>query len=1317
MKQIRIARRTAIFVLACLTAAFSLVAMFRETAKAEEQTLKMQITAAESDTGAGGLFDLNPVANLYDGDVTTGWMPNKIVPVSEGNDFPADVTLTLEKTVTLDKVRLYAAENHFPSAFKIQTSEDGATFIDAKAVTDYTAVPSSWNDFEIEGAPVAKYVRIHIEKSGTVGDGEANRLAKINEIEIFGTLTRNFEKLTFSSVSCADGVWSDGFPVTNLINGNRTDIAAVGTWGMVGFYQTFVPIDFEMESEEIVDRIVVSLYPDFAEHTVSFLLQASKDGVAWADMKYVENTSSKIMNSAVTVANRSDDSIVIDFKPVSAKYFRLIMVVKETWGSNALGCVSEVEAYVGDDVTAADVYDYDFGKALSFTVTAAEGVHSGDKVYLNDGKNKYFTNTDTDSLIRLYEKGTITMSFENTISPAYIRLYRDGYDVKSKTACADGVVNEDALLHEYPIVGVSFYGSTDGSEWFLLSDYRDLSNYIFAQDFALDASKEIKYLQLRVEQYSAVPLTTISEIEVFGTEKGVVSLSVSSVSHKTVYYVNETLDVSGLTLLAEYADGNSETVSVTENMVSGFDSSAPAANRTLTVTYGGKTVTFDVEIRERELTGISVTSPADKLVYTEGEDLDVSGLKITAVYNVGDPEVLSVTEDMISGFDSSLATEEQELTVTYKGKTTTYTIRIKELPEKYNEKIAIENPEVVTTDYVDASQLPKFTDGDVSSSVAFITMGTWGFTSFYNTFEPVTFTVSGGPKLIDRAVINLEKGLNTCAFMIEVSPDKENWAVVDYVANDDVVIENNAVRLADRNNDYFAIDFQGVTAAYVRFTALLKNYNGGTALVKLTEISVYRTPQASEHTLTYGKEIGYTASGNSVDQSGSLSALNDGKNLYFGFTQETDNLILFGSEKGEGNLKADAYVIFNLEGYVKNAKVRLFPMGYDVKSISLALSGVEGTVIDEDAFVNKTTAKALRFEVSNDGETWKTVAEFNDVKPYDFAQDFVIGSDYTFRYIKMTVVENNALSGGATVIAEAKIYAEEVADFEYREDGLAEIEEAKRVYLKDQQLDLDGFTLKVTSNDGGMKVKFVEVTADMISGFDTSSYGLKTATVTYAGLSVEYAYAVAEVESVEVASAPAKLVYELGEKADVTGLTIKVNFFYTENGERKTGEFTLPVTEKMVSLDTSVGNLEARLVITFEGKETYAEVKVRAVESIVLNTENVKKSYYERGLLNVEGLTAEVTYNTGDRETVTVTEEMVSGFDSSVPVERQTLTVTYCGQTATYEVEIKKLPDTDDPSGGDKGNKGCGGSISASGILVLSAIAAVAAVIRKKEDR
>ncbi|MGN1076997.1 MAG: bacterial Ig-like domain-containing protein, partial [Candidatus Gallimonas sp.] len=239
-----------------------------------------------------------------------------------------------------------------------------------------------------------------------------------------------------------------------------------------------------------------------------------------------------------------------------------------------------------------------------------------------------------------------------------------------------------------------------------------------------------------------------------------------------------------------------------------------------------------------------------------------------------------------------------------------------------------------------------------------------------------------------------------------------------------------------------------------------------------------------------------------------------------------------------------------------------------------------------------------------------------------------------------------------------------------------------------------------------------------ISGFDTSSYGLKTATVTYAGLLVEYAYAVAEVESVEVASAPAKLVYELGEKADVTGLTVKVNFFYTENGERKTGEFTLPVTEKMVSLDTSVGNLEARLVITFEGKETYAEVKVRAVESIVLNTENVKKSYYERGLLNVEGLTAEVTYNTGDRETVTVTEEMVSGFDSSVPVEKQTLTVTYRGQTATYEVEIKKLPDTDDPSGGgDTGNKGCGGSISASGILVLSAIAAVAAVIRKKEDR
>ena len=65
---------------------------------------------------------------------------------------------------------------------------------------------------------------------------------------------------------------------------------------------------------------------------------------------------------------------------------------------------------------------------------------------------------------------------------------------------------------------------------------------------------------------------------------------------KTAYTVGETLDVSGMEIKVDYSDGTSATIPVAAAMVSGFDSSAPATSQTLTITYEGKTTTYDVSI-------------------------------------------------------------------------------------------------------------------------------------------------------------------------------------------------------------------------------------------------------------------------------------------------------------------------------------------------------------------------------------------------------------------------------------------------------------------------------------------------------------------------------------------------------------------------------------------------------------------------------------------------------------------------------------------------------------------------------------------------
>lgn len=82
-----------------------------------------------------------------------------------------------------------------------------------------------------------------------------------------------------------------------------------------------------------------------------------------------------------------------------------------------------------------------------------------------------------------------------------------------------------------------------------------------------------------------------------------------------------------------------------------------------------------------ELLSIEITSPATKLAYFIGEPLDISGLEVTGSYGDGASQVLLITQDNITGFDSSSPSDTQTLTITFEEKTTTYDITITESPE------------------------------------------------------------------------------------------------------------------------------------------------------------------------------------------------------------------------------------------------------------------------------------------------------------------------------------------------------------------------------------------------------------------------------------------------------------------------------------------------------------------------------------------------------------------------------------------------------------------------------------------------------------
>lgn len=157
-------------------------------------------------------------------------------------------------------------------------------------------------------------------------------------------------------------------------------------------------------------------------------------------------------------------------------------------------------------------------------------------------------------------------------------------------------------------------------------------------------------------------------------QAAVTSIAVKSNPTKTSYMEGQSLDLSGAYITVNYSDGTSAEVSITSDMVSGFDSSTPGAQN-VTVTYGGKTASFTVNVVENSVTSIAMKSNPSALTYVSGQSLNLNGAAITVDYTDGTSRDIDVTNTMVSGYNSD-DVGLQTITVTYGGKTATFTINV-----------------------------------------------------------------------------------------------------------------------------------------------------------------------------------------------------------------------------------------------------------------------------------------------------------------------------------------------------------------------------------------------------------------------------------------------------------------------------------------------------------------------------------------------------------------------------------------------------------------------------------------------------------------
>ena len=143
----------------------------------------------------------------------------------------------------------------------------------------------------------------------------------------------------------------------------------------------------------------------------------------------------------------------------------------------------------------------------------------------------------------------------------------------------------------------------------------------------------------------------------------------------TTYTVGDKLNLDGLKVTAAYSDNNTKDVTESAEVDTSACNMDEAGTYTVTVTYTEngvtQTDTFDITVKEAAvepgkvtLTGIEVTVP-DNTVFTVGDKLDLTGLKVTASYSDG------TTKDVTDSENVTVDTSECNMDVAG-----TYTVKV-----------------------------------------------------------------------------------------------------------------------------------------------------------------------------------------------------------------------------------------------------------------------------------------------------------------------------------------------------------------------------------------------------------------------------------------------------------------------------------------------------------------------------------------------------------------------------------------------------------------------------------------------------------------
>ena len=703
---------------------------------------------------------------------------------------------------------------------------------------------------------------------------------------------------------------------------------------------------------------------------------------------------------------------------------------------------------------------------------------------------------------------------------------------------------------------------------------------------------------------------------------------------KTSYNVNDLLDITDGEILVTRAVGEPETKEITKDMVTGFDSTKENTKLTLTVSYieNGitKTTTYDVSVKD-SVESISIKANPDKTEYNYGEDLDLTGATISVVKGSGTIEI-PVTEDMVIGYDKEKLGE-QTIKVTYGGEEATFKVTVKD----YVKDIILVNPDKTEYQYGESLDL---TGGSVqkvmASGAAVAAVPLTDDSVTLSTFNPnqsgiqtIKVTYEGKTKTFDVNVKDTITGIE-----LQGIPETK------YKYGEDFKISNLKLNIHKLSGDVTIPVTQDMIKGYEKNklgSQVVKiEYEGQT----ITTINVEVIDYVQSVIITPPSKVEY----------------NYGESLNLDGAKIT-KIMASNPSKPEEIIVTSSMI----SGYT---------------STKIGKQNVTITYVDDKTYTKDfvVTVKDTISEISLNDKDFKKIYKYGD--NLDLS-NLSINVKYNSGKTENIPVTTGMISGynpqklgdqELTIIYNEKSLKTSVTIKDYIKD-IKLTPPTKNEYKINESLSLAGGSITEVMASG-VNENTISLTKNMVSGFDSTTPGIKKITVTYEGFSKIFEVAVINnVNHIEVIP-PTKTNYKYGEDLNLAGSSIKV---VMEDGTIRNEK----ITKDMITGYEKTTPGQQMITVTYKDdkQNTYTGYfSVTVGEDYIKEMKFVsptKKQYIIGDTLDLTGGSITEVYASGKLgNKYNLTKDIVSGFDSTTPGTK-TITVTFKDNTYKYTVNVE----------------------------------------------